>query len=117
MSRLVVDGLHMRALKGGQNGSESGRLRPPRSRPRWLLADRGYDQGKYRRLLRAREIKPVIGRRCTAHGVGLGQLVVLLPDMSHRTAGEQPRSRSRDLFDGAESRALGHRRERVEVRT
>lgn len=44
----------------------------PRNRPGRLLADRGYDHDKYRRLLRARGIKPVIGRRGTGHGSGLG---------------------------------------------
>jgi transposase len=44
----------------------------PRRRPDQLLADRGYDYDKYRRLLRARGIKPVIARRGTAHGSGLG---------------------------------------------
>jgi transposase len=33
----------------------------------------GYDHDKYRRLLRARGIKPVIGRRSTEHGSGLGR--------------------------------------------
>jgi IS5 family transposase len=38
-----------------------------------LLADRGYDHDKYRRLLRARGIKPVIARRGSEHGSGLGR--------------------------------------------
>jgi transposase len=38
-----------------------------------LLADRGSDHDTHRRLLWARGIKPVIGRRCTAHGSGLGK--------------------------------------------
>jgi transposase len=45
----------------------------PRSRPEMVVADRGYDHDKYRRLLRARGIKPVIARRSTAHGSGLGR--------------------------------------------
>jgi transposase len=44
----------------------------PWRRPRWLYADRGYDHDKYRRLVRARDITPVIARRGTAHGFGLG---------------------------------------------
>ena len=44
----------------------------PRHRPESLLADRGYDYDKYRRLLRERGIKPVIARRKTEHGSGLG---------------------------------------------
>lgn len=38
-----------------------------------MLADRGYDYDKYRRELRARGVKPVIARRSTAHGSGLGK--------------------------------------------
>ena len=45
----------------------------PRQKPDLLLADRGYDHDKYRRLLWARGIKPMIARRGTAHGSGLGR--------------------------------------------
>ena len=45
----------------------------PRNRPKRLYADRGYDFDKYRRLLWARGIKPVIARRGVAHGSGLGR--------------------------------------------
>jgi transposase len=38
-----------------------------------VVADRGYDHDKYRRLLWARGIKPVIARRNTEHGSGIGQ--------------------------------------------
>ncbi|WP_328684873.1 IS5 family transposase [Streptomyces sp. NBC_00343] len=44
----------------------------PRHRPDALLADRGYDHDKYRRLLWARGIRPVIAERDTEHGSGLG---------------------------------------------
>ncbi len=44
----------------------------PRQRPRKVYADRGYDHDKYRCLLRARGITPVIARRGVAHGSGLG---------------------------------------------
>jgi transposase len=44
----------------------------PRSRPDQVIADRGYDYDKYRRLLRARGITPVIARRGSEHGSGLG---------------------------------------------
>ncbi|MFF8848352.1 transposase, partial [Streptomyces sp. NPDC015127] len=44
----------------------------PRRRPGTLLADRGYDHDKYRRLVRAQGIKPVIARRGAPHGSGLG---------------------------------------------
>jgi transposase len=50
-----------------------GRPGRPRRRPRLLLADRGYDHDKYRRLVRARGITPVIARRKTKHGTGLGR--------------------------------------------
>ncbi|MFC9975634.1 transposase [Spirillospora sp. NPDC127200] len=35
-------------------------------------ADRGYDHDEYRRLVRRKGIKPVIARRGTPHGSGLG---------------------------------------------
>jgi transposase len=44
----------------------------PRQKPERLLADRGYDHDKYRRLLRARGIKPLIAKRGIEHGSGLG---------------------------------------------
>jgi transposase len=50
-----------------------GRIGRPRQRPRTLLADRGYDHDKYRRLLWQRGIKPIIARRKTEHGSGLGK--------------------------------------------
>jgi transposase len=49
-----------------------GRVGRPRRRPGRLLADRGYDHDKYRRLVWAKGIKPVIARRGTPHGSGLG---------------------------------------------
>ena len=45
----------------------------PLRRPQRLLADRGYDHDAYRRRLRARGIEPLIGRRGTEHGSGLGR--------------------------------------------
>jgi transposase len=50
----------------------AGRRGRPRRRPERLLADRAYDHDKYRRELRARGVEPVIARRETAHGSGLG---------------------------------------------
>jgi transposase len=44
----------------------------PRRRPDALLADRSYDHDKYRRLLWARGIHPVIAERGVEHGSGLG---------------------------------------------
>jgi len=46
----------------------------PRRRPDQLVADRGYDFDKHRRLVRARGIRPVIARRSTEHGSGLGSV-------------------------------------------
>jgi transposase len=41
--------------------------------PACVIADRGYDHDKYRRLLGDRGIEPVIARRETDHGSGLGR--------------------------------------------
>lgn len=51
----------------------AGRVGRPRKHPEVLLADRGYDYYKYRREVRARGIKPVIARRNTPNGSGLGR--------------------------------------------
>jgi transposase len=61
----LLDDLHARPVVG-----KRGR---PRQKPDLVLADRGYDHDKYRRLLWARGIKPVIARRRTEHGSGLGK--------------------------------------------
>nr|WP_229928889.1 IS5 family transposase [Kitasatospora xanthocidica] len=50
----------------------SGLVGRPRRRPEVLLADRGYDHDKYRRLVWKQGIKPVIARRGVAHGSNLG---------------------------------------------
>src|SRR5206468_2899618 len=50
-----------------------GRVGRPRRRPDSVVADRGYDHDKYRRLVWQRGIKPVIARRETEHGSGLGR--------------------------------------------
>jgi Transposase DDE domain len=50
-----------------------GRSGCPRRRPRTLVADRGYDHDKYRRLVWQRGVKPIIARRQTEHGSGLGR--------------------------------------------
>ncbi|NKE63949.1 IS5 family transposase [Lentzea sp. PSKA42] len=44
----------------------------PRFRPDALYADRGYDHDKYRALVRDKGITPVIARRGSEHGSGLG---------------------------------------------
>jgi transposase len=46
----------------------------PRRRPASVVGDRAYDHDKYRRLLRERGIKPLIARRQTKHGSGLGRV-------------------------------------------
>ena len=53
-------------LTGGNRNDVTQLLEP-------LLADRGYDHDKYRRLVWKRGIKPVIARRRTDHGTGLGR--------------------------------------------
>ncbi|MEW2498834.1 transposase [Streptomyces nodosus] len=52
--------------------SVAGVVGRPRRRPDALLADRGYDHDKYRRLLRQRGIRPVIAQRGQEQGSGLG---------------------------------------------
>src|SRR5690242_17756063 len=48
------------------------RVGRPRRRPDCVLADRGYDPDKYRRLVWAKNIKSRIARRGVPHGSGLG---------------------------------------------
>jgi len=45
----------------------------PRQRPKALQGDRGYDSEPHRRLLRALAIEPIIAKRNTEHGSGLGK--------------------------------------------
>ncbi|MFG2311445.1 IS5 family transposase [Streptomyces sp. NPDC048566] len=52
--------------------SVAGVVGRPRHTPDALLADRGYDHDKYRRLLWQRGIRPVIAERGVEHGSGLG---------------------------------------------
>ncbi len=61
----LIEDLHRRPVAG-----KPGR---PRRKPDIVLADRGYDHDKHRRLLRALGIKPIIARRGTTHGSGLGR--------------------------------------------
>jgi transposase len=51
----------------------AGKAGAPKRRPDYLLADRGYDSDPHRRQLAARGIEPVIARRNTGHGSGLGK--------------------------------------------
>ena len=75
-----------------------GRVGRPRQRPDNLIADRGYDHDKYRRLVWQRGIKPVIARRKTEHGSGLasnvpspGSITAVDPP-PHRPPTRNPRS-------------------------
>jgi transposase len=49
------------------------RVGRPRRRPARVVADRGYDHDKSRRLLWRRGIRPVIARRGSEHGSRLGR--------------------------------------------
>jgi transposase len=44
----------------------------PRRRPQRVQGDRGYDSEPHRRWLRARGIQPLLAKRKTPHGSGLG---------------------------------------------
>jgi len=44
----------------------------PRQRPKQVQGDRGYDSEPHRDELRARGIEPVLAKRNTPHGSGLG---------------------------------------------
>jgi transposase len=49
-----------------------GRLGRPRRRPERVQGDRGYDSEPHRAWLRTLGIKPVLAKRYTPHGSGLG---------------------------------------------
>jgi transposase len=67
-------------------GPVRGKVGRPRQRAERVLADRGYDHDKYRRELRKRGVKPVIARRGSDHGSGLGQgRWVVERTFAHRT--------------------------------
>lgn len=53
--------------------SVRGKRGRPRRRPACLQGDKAYDSNPHRRWLRTRRIKPVLGRRRTPHGSGLGR--------------------------------------------
>ena len=55
-------------------GPVRGKPGRPRQRAESLIADRGYDHDNYRRERCARGVKPIIARRATEHGSGLGKL-------------------------------------------
>ncbi len=50
-----------------------GRRGRPRRRQAKVFADRAYDHDKYRALVAAKGIRPVIARRGVPHGSGLGE--------------------------------------------
>ena len=50
----------------------SGKRGRPRRRPDRLQGDRAYDSGPHRKQLRRRGIAPVLAKRNTEHGSGLG---------------------------------------------
>lgn len=86
---LIVDakGIPLAAALTGANRNDVTQLLPlmdgitpvagrpgrPRQRPDRAVADRGYDHDKHRRELWRRGVKPVIARRGTEHGSGLGR--------------------------------------------
>ena len=45
----------------------------PIQKPKVIYADRGYDSEPHRQRLRERGVKPVIAKRRTEHGSGLGK--------------------------------------------
>jgi transposase len=51
----------------------AGKVGAPKRRPKYALADRGYDSDPHRQQLRDRSIEPVIAKRNTTHGSGLGK--------------------------------------------
>ncbi|MER6573602.1 IS5 family transposase, partial [Streptomyces sp. NPDC001093] len=85
---LIVEGhgIPLAAITTGGNRNDVTQLIPllqavppvrgtrgrPRQRPDRVYADRGYDHDKYRRLVRELGITPVIARRGTEQGSGLG---------------------------------------------
>jgi transposase len=64
---MLPVGLHLVPAVSGVPGR-------PWRRPASVVADRGYDHDKYRRLLRERGIQPLFARRETEHGSGLGRV-------------------------------------------
>ena len=80
---VIVDahGIPLAATVTGGNRNDVTQLLPlirgkrgrPRQRPDVLFADRGYDHDIYRRQVRELGIRPLIARRGTEHGSGLGK--------------------------------------------
>lgn len=49
-----------------------GKVGAPQFKPDAVMADRAYDSDRHRRELRHEQIDPIIARRNTEHGSGLG---------------------------------------------
>ena len=87
---LIVDagGIPLAVLLTGGNRNDVTQLLPllqavppirgkrgrPRQRPDAVYGDRGYDHDSHRRLVRDLDVVPVIARRGTEHGSGLGTM-------------------------------------------
>ena len=52
----------------------AGSVGRPRRRPAAVVGDRGYDSDRHRQELRRLGITPIIARRQTGHGSGLGRV-------------------------------------------
>jgi hypothetical protein len=90
---IDANGVPIRAILSGANSNDATQLLPlvdtiapirgvrgrPLQKPEVIYADRGYDSEPHRRKLRERGIKPVIARRRTGHGSGLGGIVYVPP--------------------------------------
>ena len=86
---ILVDanGVPVSAIVTGANRNDATQLLPlvdaippmrgvrgrPLQKPKVIYADRGYDSETHRQKLRKRGIKPVIAKRRTEHGSGLGK--------------------------------------------
>ncbi|MFE1585896.1 hypothetical protein ACFW6Q_09405 [Streptomyces sp. NPDC058737] len=83
-----------------------------------LLADRGKDQGKYRRLLLQRGIRPVVAKRGEPHGTsGLGtfhyvveRTVAWLPNFRRLRIRWEPRDDISEALLGLAICPITHRR-------
>jgi transposase len=51
----------------------SGKPGRPRRKPKAVQGDRGYDSETHRKLLRKKHIQPILAKRGTEHGSGLGR--------------------------------------------
>jgi len=70
---LGSPGVHPSGTALPQDDTGTWVLGRPRHRPACMLGDRGYDAEAIRRGLRARHILPLLAKRNTGHGSGLGR--------------------------------------------